>query len=213
MKRSAFTFLILMALVPCVATAAPNPRDFLANPRDSEFASAVSNGDREKLERQVRNVDVNQSGSCGVTFLAWALVHQEKKSFSFLLEHGANPNIQFTDNGKVREGDSGSLTKEIFGKGSSVTCLSAQMVDPWYLDQVLKHGGNPNLFNHYSSFRPNPLAACITLADVRDEKSWRTENVKLLIAAGADVNFRDTFVTPVISQAAFLLGLATPSPR
>jgi hypothetical protein len=106
MKRSAFTFLLLMALLPCVATAAPNPRDFFANPRDSEFASAVSNGGREKLERQVRNVDVNQSGSCGVTFLAWALAHQEKESFSFLLEHGANPNIQFTDDGKAREGDS-----------------------------------------------------------------------------------------------------------
>jgi hypothetical protein len=56
-----------------------------------------------------------------VTFLAWALVHQEKESFSFLLEHGANPNIQFTDDGKVRDGDPGSLTKEIFGKGSSVS--------------------------------------------------------------------------------------------
>ena len=55
MKRAAFTFLFLMALVPCVATAAPNPRDFFANARDSEFASAVSNGDREKLERQVQN--------------------------------------------------------------------------------------------------------------------------------------------------------------
>ena len=205
MKRTAFTILLLMALVPCVATAVPNPRDFFANGRDSEFASVVSNGDRGKLERLVGNVDVNQSGSCGVTFLAWALVHQEKESFSFLLEHGANPNIQFTDDGKVPEGDSGSLTKEIFGKGSSVTCLSAQMVDPWYLDQVLRHGGNPNLFNPYSSFRPNPLVACITLADVRNEKSWRTENVKLLIAAGADVNFRDTFGTPVISQAALLL--------
>jgi ankyrin repeat protein len=205
MKRTAFTVLLLMALVPRVATGAPNPRDFFANGRDSEFASAVSKGDRGKLERLVGNVDVNQRGSCGVTFLAWALVHQEKESFSFLLEHGASPNIQFTDDGKVREGDSGSLIKEIFGKGYSVTCLSAQMVDPWYLDQVLKHGGNPNLFNPYSSFSPNPLAASLTLADVRNENSWRTENVKLLIAAGADVNFRDTFGTPVISQAALFL--------
>lgn len=124
MKRTAFTILLLMALVPCVATAAPNPGDFFANGRDSEFASAVSKGDRGNLERLVGNVDVNQGGSYGVTFLAWALVHQEKESFSFLLEHGANPNIQFTNDGKAREGDSGFLTKELFGKGSSVTCIS-----------------------------------------------------------------------------------------
>ena len=205
MRRTPFSFLLLLSFVPCAVMAAPNPRDFFSGSRDSEFASAVSKGEHETLERLAKNEDVNQVGSCGVTFLAWALVHQEKGSFSFLLEHGADPNIQFTDDGKVREGDSGSLTKAIFVKGSSVTCLSAQMLDPWYLDQVLRHGGNPNLFNPYSNFRPTPLVASITLADVRDEKSWRTENVRRLIAAGADVNFRDTFGTPVISQAALLL--------
>lgn len=39
-KRTAFAIVLLMALDPCVATAAPDPRDFFAKGRDSDFASA-----------------------------------------------------------------------------------------------------------------------------------------------------------------------------
>ena len=81
MKRAAFTFLLFMALVPCVATAAPNPRDFFANTRDSEFASAVSNGDREKLERLVGNEDVISQAAL---LLRYDLVY-------LMLQAGADP--------------------------------------------------------------------------------------------------------------------------
>lgn len=204
-SRSIF-FIGVSALVAQCAVGAPDPRDYFEADQDVGFAKAVSAGDLEKMSRLIAGGEnINLTGSSGVTFLAWSLVNLKKDCFAFLLEHGANPNLQFREDGKIRTGDAGYADQHLFTNGRSVTDMAAQMIDPWYLEQVLKHGGNPNLENPFGGFHETPLLTCLSLYDFRDEKQSRTENVKLLIAAGANVNYRDSVGTPVIVRSAWLV--------
>ena len=51
-----------------------------------------------------------------------------------MLAHGADPNVQLTED-----------FDELLIEGVSAMSYAAQHEDPWYLREVLTHGGNPNL--------------------------------------------------------------------
>jgi ankyrin repeat protein len=123
--------------------------------------------------------DISARGRAGMTPLIWAFLHQNKTGFALLLEHGADPNLQLTD-----------TIDDLATKGSSAMSFAAMHEDIWYLQTVLKHGGDPNLVN---AIRSNtPIVSSIF--------SLRIENAKLLIAAGANLNWQDrNGVTPLIS--------------
>jgi ankyrin repeat protein len=86
--------------------------------------------------------------------------------YVMLLRNGADPNV-------------------LDGRGSAAVLDSAEETDPKWLREALRHGGNPNLVNVGSRISPDstPLFYSIGL--------HRPENVRLLIAAGADVNHLD----------------------
>ena len=125
--------------------------------------------------------NVNALGAEDMTALWWAMLHSSKKGVSWLLDHGANPNITFARNGTV------------FLSGTSATSLAAMLADPWFLKEVLTHGGDVN-------YR-NPLNLHTPIFDAL--ASDRQDNVRALIAAGAEMNTYDHLqMTPLLEAAA-----------
>ncbi len=105
-----------------------------------------------------------------MTFVLWALINQNKEGFHYLLSHGANPNLQLTES-----------VEEMITAGNSALSAAAMLEDTWFLAEALKYGGNPNLVNPW--MEETPLYESIFRR--------RAAPAKMLIAAGADINFPD----------------------
>jgi len=152
-----------------------NARDYFTSPAELALIDAAGAGDVRKLERLVaQGADVNVRGRYGMTPAFWALAHLSKDGLAFLLEHGADPNAQLTPD------------------GNSVMSLSAMGSDSWYLREAIDHGGNVDLMNPISRHTPI-FDAMLALRD---------ENVRMLIAAHADLNAVDKMgITPSMVAA------------
>jgi ankyrin repeat protein len=124
----------------------------------------------EEIDRLVAaGVDVNTQGKEGMTPLLYALWAKNETGFRRLLEQGANPNIDCMD-------------------GESVTHLAAAAANSSeWLRLVIKHKGDVDLVNPKglteSSRRRTPLYYAI--------ETRNAENLKLLLAAGANPNHQD----------------------
>jgi len=153
------------------------------------LAEAAASGNTEKLKQLlVEGVQVDGRGKEGMTALIWAILQQNKKGFQYLLENGADPNIQMTDS---------NLAASDLTAGNSAMSFAAMHEDPWYLEIVLKHGGNPNLVNPINGL--TPIFECIMRST---RSSSRLMHVKMLIAAGANLNFQGkNGETPIIAGA------------
>jgi ankyrin repeat protein len=156
-----------------------------------DLAEAAARGRTDKIDKLLsQGAQINFQGKEGMTALTWTIIHQNKKGYAYLLEKGANPNLQMTRS---------IMTEDGFTDGNSAMSFSAMHEDPWYLEVTLKHGGNPNLVN---PVRGTPvIVQCIMLLDRRDPKP-RLVQLKMLIAAGADLNSRDRdSYTPMMNAA------------
>lgn len=162
----------LSILIACVALSSAcranansmNARDYFTSPVEVDFVEAVAAGDISKLERLVAHgADVNARGRDGVTPAFWAITHRSKRGLTFLLERGADPNVQYAPD------------------GNSAMSASAMAADSWYLREIVGHGGNVNLLNPIN--RHSPIFDAIM--------GLRDENVQILIAAHADLNALD----------------------
>jgi len=103
----------------------------------------------------------------GCNILEWAIFNEKLKATQILLESGADPNFS-----KIGQ--------------SAITAASTIRESSEYLKLVLKYGGNPNQLVVDSISKGTQQVTyntpLITAAVIS------SENVKLLIAAGADVN-------------------------
>ncbi|MDX1303033.1 ankyrin repeat domain-containing protein [Photobacterium sp.] len=89
------------------------------------LAEAAARGNTDEIDGIISSgVNVNQKGTADATVLFWAL--NNKKGFAHLLSKGADPNV-------------------VFSSGGSVIHRSAELSDSWFLETLLKNGGNPNL--------------------------------------------------------------------
>jgi hypothetical protein len=149
--------------------------DFFGPGALTSLAEAAAAGQTNKLDMLVASgADINAKGVNGMTALYWAMAHSSKNGVSWLLDHGANPNIIFARD------------------GTSATSLAAMQEDPWFLKEVLTHGGDVNVRNPLNEHTPifDALAA------------HRDDNVRALIAAGADINTYDHLgLTPLVEAA------------
>jgi ankyrin repeat protein len=160
--------------------------DYFSDDRAEALAEAAASGRTEAAARLLsQGLDVNVRGRDGMTPLIVAILSQNKKGVEFLLQHGADPNLQLSDG-------SSALAKELPFAGNSAVSFAARHEDIWYLDTVLKYGGNANLVNPFSD--QTPIYASIA--------SLRTLQPRRLIAAGANLNYQDRDgVTPLIFAA------------
>lgn len=163
--------------------------DYFESKQQVALADAVAKGNTDEIKRLVADgADINGQGKEKMTVLVWAILHEDKKAFQFLLENGADPNIQMTES---------SLTSDGLTDGNSAVSLAAMHEDVWYLEQALRHGGNPNVFNPVKSV--TAIFQCIKLYD---SNHTRLEHLALMIQAKADLNARDkNGLTPMMVAA------------
>jgi ankyrin repeat protein len=148
--------------------------DFFESKPLLALAEAAANGQVDKIKQLLaEGADLNVQGKEGMTVLFWALVNENKKGFQSLLEAGANPNVQMAN-------------------GDSAMSYAAMHEDTWYLETVLKHGGNPNLVDPTTG--ETPIYESI--------RRLRAKHVRMLIGAGANLNFQNKDgYTPVVTAA------------
>lgn len=143
------------------------------------LAKAVEAGDIEKIKEEVlqKKVSVDhQESRFGQTLMMLAIFNSEYDSVKTLLELGANPNQH-----------------DKF-KGKTPVIVAAGNADSKYLKLLLAYKGDPNSIENVfsgpkkriNSGRNSALTKAV-LPSVMVKKNL--ENVKLLVEAGADINY------------------------
>lgn len=182
---------LALAGAACTHARSMKAADYFQSGPQRALAEAAARGHTAVIDDLLQHgAAVNFQGREGMTALIWALLHENKKGYEHLLEKGANPNLQMTES---------TLTSDGVTDGNSATSLAAMLEDPWYLEVTLKHGGNPNIVNPVT--RMPVIFQCIMFLD-RSDPQPRLKQLKMLIAAGADLNARNkSDLTPLMYAA------------
>jgi ankyrin repeat protein len=137
---------------------------------DSEGIEQIARGDKELLSAfPIR----------GDSPLLMAMHSSKKKAFVALLKNGADPNR--------------------IGPNHQCLLVNAAMAnDPYWLTEVLRYGGDPNIDNMAS---PQKRGTPLTVAAANN----RLESTKLLVESGADINqicdFKDALICAMQSNS------------
>ncbi len=74
------------------------PKLYFSSKDELEICQAISDSDHVKLEKLLKGrTDLNGKGKDGVTFLFWAWMVNDLKSFRILLDAGADPDLKVSD--------------------------------------------------------------------------------------------------------------------
>ena len=150
--------------------------DYFKDSKEIEMAHAIEWDDTSKIQKLLDDgLNVNTKGyHDSMNFIMWAFIKQEKKSYQYLLEHGADPNQMTTPR-------KGKLNKSVMNE-------AVIPEDTFWLKLALEHGGDPNTPDNSQS---------IIFEAVRQE---RIENIKLLLKSGADINYQNKITkgTPIL---------------
>lgn len=144
-----------------------------------ELAKAVKTGDIKKIQEEViqKKVSVDYIESrFGNTLLMMAIYNSKYESVKTLLELGANPNLHDTY------------------KGETAVIVAAGNDDPKYLKLLLDYKGDPNsvedVFSDPNGKMDQSRYSALTKAVLPSLMGKKNlENVKLLVEAGADINY------------------------
>ena len=148
----------------------PDPAEFFDGV-SLEFAKLIQAGDVDRMRRLAPQLDLNRIHRQGMTFLLFALAHQEEASVYELVRAGADPRQRADDLGAPLD-------------------LAVRAQDPKFLKAMLDAGVDPNA--HDAGGLPILFeAAC--------KESQHA--MRLLVAEGADLNAKDALDKPVIYQA------------
>lgn len=181
-------WLIVMPLASCAVSADQGALEELKRMRAAEFfnvpaqkllAEAIERGDLDQARAAIeQGAEVNAVGQKGMTPLFWALAKQKIDSFRFLLEQGADPNVEVLLPTSFQEPRAGAIE------------MAARLEDTAYLRALLEHGGDPNTIVDTGWNMPVLYRAIM---------NRRPENVLLLLEFGADIDHRDNAgKTPLI---------------
>lgn len=153
--------------------------DYFENPMEVAFAEAIAKGNQEAMQKLLdEGVDVNAEGKEQMRFLFWALAKQSLDGFAFLLENGADSNIEIND-----------------GKRPFPLMEAAAIVEKSeFLRLLLVHGADPNHRVGYGERTRTVIYEAII--------NRAMKNVQLLVEAGADMNHQDlSGSTPIMTAA------------
>lgn len=138
-------------------------KDHFSSPSQTRLAEAAARGEVRKIDELLKGgADINARGKDNMTPLLWSMLKKNKPGFRHLLERGADPDVQTPS-------------------GYYVMSIAAITDDLEYLDLLLTHGGDPNLVDSKDGTTPI----------FRSIGRLKLANVRRLIAAGANLNFRD----------------------
>lgn len=165
------------------------PSEVFLDPKVVALCVAVQRGNLAEIDRLISaGADVSAMGKNGASPLMYAFAAKNKRVFLRLLERGADPN--------KHESDGPSVTHLAAGVGNAV------WHDSYWLEVVLRHGGDPNVEMRAGSPQarnPNDKTTPLHWAI----QGFSTPNVKLLIQAGTDLNRKDGLFgnTPAMNAA------------
>jgi uncharacterized protein len=157
--------------------------EFFAEPKVAELAEAARDGDVDRVNALVtQGIKPNARGQEGLTPLMYAMSGKTRKGFQRLLELGGDPNLQTE-------------------RGESAVSFAAHRQESESLKLVLAHGGNPNLRSrpdarYTDDSTPTPIFHAI--------RGRNSENARILIKAGADLNARNSYGLTPLAEAAVL---------
>jgi ankyrin repeat protein len=157
-----------------------------------KLAKAIENNDLSLIGSLINSnkLDVNyQETKFGQTLLMLTVMNHQYETCKYLLDLGANPNIHNTYTGSSCIIYASSLQEK---DGNSIN----------FIKLLLEHGANPNEEevgdrNDGNSSRKTPLSeACKDIG----ESNLSIEKVKLLVEAGAKVNYHNDYGSePLVS--------------
>jgi ankyrin repeat protein len=166
----------------------PNPEHFFDDPKVIALCRAINANDLTEIDRFIADgADVNAPGKGTMTPLLWASPPKwaltdppdRLDTFKWLLAHGANPNIEFATNSRMR--------LDGYLEGDSVTHLVCETPIPGYFQAVFEHGGDPNFLRHaVLAVDQTPLFTVIK-GDAQDKKA----RIQSLLAKGASIDHQD----------------------
>jgi len=142
------------------------------DPKVIALCKAIEADDLKQIQELIdAGANVNAIGDSGVTPLLWAFLDNKIDRFKLLLENGADPNIQLTENiGK----------RSVFKAGDAVLHMAARSQFPEHFELVMKHGGNPNL----RSSRGDTIIHEAITGLVPNSR----QRIKIAVDHGADIN-------------------------
>ena len=119
---------------------------FDASQLQIDLAEAAAKGDTNRMQSLIAHgAEVNFEGRRGMRPLFWALVNQNIVGFKFLLDQGAGPNAMLN---VTKPPCDNALTLAVYSKDSR------------YIEELLRHGADPNVVvGRYSQEPPLFVAA------------------------------------------------------
>jgi ankyrin repeat protein len=136
--------------------------EVFADSRVADLASAVAEGDKEKIGRLATVANVDATGDDDVTLMQWAVLSGSISGLDALLQAGADPTRFGMD-------------------GYTVLHTAAMVKDPRYLELLLARGAPADVRNRDGQ---TPLFIAIG--------ARRGEQYRALLAAGANINVADS---------------------
>jgi ankyrin repeat protein len=158
-----------------------------------DLAKAVWEEDITSIKKIVAAEKVNidyQEPRFGKTLLMLAVANEQYSSTKALLELGADPNKHDNYDGTSPIIDAAKINSSLFGGNTK------------FLELLLQFGGNPNDIEvgerrKGNSTRVTPLIAALQVNKISSSLS----KVKLLVDAGANVNYRNEYGTTALGRA------------
>ncbi|MCE7518344.1 ankyrin repeat domain-containing protein [Vreelandella titanicae] len=173
------TLLISAIALPACASYSQQPSGYFSDPAQLALVEASDSGDINAMQRALdQGADPNAVGKDGMTPLFWSVtMNANLEAFRYMLAHGGDPNLVVVDESK---------------SGVSTVYLLYQAYknpDPAFIEAALEAGADPNTLVHEES--------TLLFESMSDEY---IEQIRILIAHGADVNFRSKFgYTPLLN--------------
>ena len=161
-----------------------NPADYFDDQKVIALCQAIAKNDLADIDRLIMSgANVNALGKGQVTPLLWAFPPTwivsdppgKLDTFKHLLARGANPNVEFKPDSKMRI--EGALIPD------SVTHLAARSEFPGYFEAVFANGGDVNFVKTAWGSDDAPLFSVI-----EGNANDKARRIKLLIEMGADLN-------------------------
>jgi len=154
------------------------------DPQALALVNAAVRGNGKKVEELVKQgADPNYLEEGSVSMLLWTLCAEEKVGFEALLKAGADPNLGSTGHGKGHGSQGASWRGQgtIVRRGWSAMVMAAGIEDPEILRLALNYGGDPD-----AQKGEDPAGENLPLLAAADAGLF--DNVRALVAAGADIN-------------------------
>lgn len=196
--------ILSLALLAMIALASCGLPSMMAWPRRDKLFRAAESGDVKQVEQLLDSgLDVDTSDRFDERALHRAAAYGQCEVLRVLLQRGAKTDDAIAELA-LRDAisgdhicavglllDGGVSANANFYLGGTPLMSAAERNSPDSARLLLQHGADPNLLGHYAG--SVTLEPCTATALIVASKHGNLSTVKMLVGAGADVAYRDTF--------------------